>query len=108
MASPRAGTPGSAPILHWRTPVEARKPDTPERSEADVEKDSRLRSRSPEPVKSDVQLLRLECPFCQAEYPLWLREERDIDETLTPSEWEMWLRRECDNCGRTPREHLGH
>ena len=56
--------------------------------------------------RPDIALLRLECPFCHAEYPLWLRPERDLDETLPRAEWELWLDRRCDQCGRTPREHL--
>lgn len=50
----------------------------------------------------DGRLLRLLCPFCTSEYPLWFRPEVD-DEVVT--EWEEWLDAECRDCGKAPREH---
>ncbi|HYC94052.1 MAG TPA: hypothetical protein VEO54_32940 [Thermoanaerobaculia bacterium] len=47
--------------------------------------------------------MRLECPHCKAETPLWFRPE-DADETLTGTEWEAWLAAKCRECGKTPRE----
>jgi hypothetical protein len=49
-------------------------------------------------------LLRLKCPHCQAEYPLWFRSETAGDETLTGTEWEIWLNTKCRECGKTPGE----
>ena len=51
----------------------------------------------------DGQLLRLTCPFCGAEYPLWFRAEDD--ETLSATEWERWLDMPCAHCGKKPKEH---
>ena len=50
------------------------------------------------------RLLRLYCPFCRAEYPLWFRP--DAEETMSPTEWERWLDSVCRECGKTPREHV--
>lgn len=58
------------------------------------------------PDESEGKVLRLHCPFCRAEYPLWLRADEDPDATITPSEWERWLDMACAECGRKPREHL--
>lgn len=52
---------------------------------------------------SEGKLLRLECPHCKAETPLWFRPD-DADETLTGTEWEEWLDAKCRECGKTPRE----
>ncbi|HXG58971.1 MAG TPA: hypothetical protein VNL91_08100 [Thermoanaerobaculia bacterium] len=49
-------------------------------------------------------LLRLRCPFCSAEIPLWFRPEEGDDRTLTPAEWERWLDTPCTECGRIPRD----
>lgn len=51
-------------------------------------------------------LLRLHCPFCQTEYPLWFRADEEGDQTLSPSEWEQWLSRPCSVCHKAPREHV--
>lgn len=62
------------------------------------------------PADGEGKLLRLECPFCKAETPLWFRpsdpfdETLTGDETLTATEWESWLDAKCRECGRTPRE----
>ena len=66
--------------------------------------DQRSGGREPE---DDIEgkLLRLECPFCGAEYPLWFRAD-DADDTLSATEWERWLGTRCTHCGRTPREHI--
>jgi hypothetical protein len=53
------------------------------------------------PPSSDGRLLRLECPHCKAETPLWFRPD---DETLSGTEWEQWLDQKCRECGKTPRE----
>ena len=50
----------------------------------------------------DSSLLRLKCPHCQAEYPLWFRSETAGDETLTGTEWEIWLKTKCRECGKAP------
>src|SRR5687768_1760554 len=50
----------------------------------------------------DSSLLRLKCPHCQAEYPLWFRSEKSDDETLSGTEWEIWLKTKCRECGKTP------
>ena len=55
------------------------------------------------PRDGEGRLLRLECPHCKAETPLWFRPE-DGDETLTGTEWEAWLGAKCRECGKTPRE----
>lgn len=49
------------------------------------------------------RLLRLECPHCKAETPLWFRPE-NLEDTLSGTEWELWLDSECRECGRKPRE----
>ncbi|HUR83536.1 MAG TPA: hypothetical protein VM733_22460 [Thermoanaerobaculia bacterium] len=56
------------------------------------------------PADNEGRLLRLECPFCKAETPLWLRPEEAGDETMTGTEWESWLDAKCRECGRMPRE----
>jgi ribosomal protein S27E len=56
------------------------------------------------PADSDGRLLRLECPHCKAETPLWFRPDETGDETLTRTEWEAWLDAKCRECGKTPRE----
>ena len=58
----------------------------------------------PAPADGEGRLLRLECPFCKAETPLWFRPADPGDETLTTTEWESWLAAKCRECGRTPRE----
>jgi hypothetical protein len=55
-------------------------------------------------VDFNGKLLRLQCPFCGAEFTLWFRPDVD-DATLTPAEWEKWLDTPCKECGRQPREH---
>ncbi|HVE70408.1 MAG TPA: hypothetical protein VNI54_03495 [Thermoanaerobaculia bacterium] len=55
------------------------------------------------PADGEGRLLRLECPYCKAETPLWFRPDLG-DETLTGTEWEQWLDAECRECGRKPRE----
>lgn len=50
------------------------------------------------------RLLRLECPHCKAETPLWFRPDDAGDDTLTATEWETWLDAPCRECGKTPRE----
>jgi hypothetical protein len=47
-------------------------------------------------------LLRLRCPHCQAEYPLWFRSEDLGEDTLSSTEWELWLKTKCRECGKTP------
>ena len=56
------------------------------------------------PRRSDTQggLLRLRCPHCQAEYPLWFRSDEAGDDTLSGTEWELWLTTKCRECGKTP------
>lgn len=51
--------------------------------------------------KTDSSLLRLKCPHCHAEYPLWFRSE-DPEDTLSATEWETWLKTQCRECGKTP------
>lgn len=58
------------------------------------------------PEEGNGKVLRLHCPFCRAEYPLWLRPEDDPDATMSPAEWERWLDSACRECGRKPREHV--
>lgn len=48
-------------------------------------------------------LLRLRCPFCSAEVPLWFRPDAD-ERTMTPAEWERWLDTPCSECGKLPRD----
>ena len=52
----------------------------------------------------DSRLLRLQCPHCKAETPLWFRPDEAGDDTLTRTEWELWLDSKCRDCGKTPRE----
>jgi ribosomal protein S27E len=52
----------------------------------------------------DGRLLRLECPHCKAETPLWFRPDGLGEETLSGTEWETWLDSKCRECGKTPRE----
>lgn len=55
---------------------------------------------------SDGRLLRLLCPFCTSEYPLWFRPEGgDEGEDSVVTEWERWLDESCRDCGKAPREH---
>ena len=58
------------------------------------------------PAHSDGRLLRLECPHCKAETPLWFRPDDPGDETLTGTEWEAGLDAKCRECGKTPRDAL--
>jgi ribosomal protein S27E len=59
---------------------------------------------TPSTSQPDAQgrLLRLRCPHCNVEYPLWFRPDPADDQTLTSSEWEMWLETKCGECGHTP------
>ena len=61
-------------------------------------------STPPAPADGEGRLLRLECPFCKAETPLWFRPDDVGDETMTSTEWETWLGAKCRECGRAPRE----
>ena len=56
---------------------------------------------------TEGKLLRLQCPFCGAEFPLWFRpEDQPTSSADFTAEWEEWLDRACGECGRTPREHV--
>ena len=61
----------------------------------------------PQEPETEGKYLRLHCPFCRAETALWFRPEGDLDDTMSPAEWERWLGTPCRDCGRTPREHPG-
>ncbi len=65
------------------------------------------RPPAPEPNRTEGSVLRLHCPFCRAEYPLWFRPDGDTeDTTMTPADWERWLDTPCAECGRRPREQV--
>lgn len=57
-----------------------------------------------QPDGGNSSLLRLKCPHCQAEYPLWFRSPDVGEETLTGTEWEIWLKAKCRECGKKPGE----
>jgi hypothetical protein len=64
----------------------------------------KMMTTPPEPPIGDARLLRLQCPHCKAEYPLWFRPDPADEKTLTQPEWETWLDTECRECGLTPRD----
>ena len=55
---------------------------------------------------TEMKLLRLQCPFCGAEYPLWFAPDEPSDGKDMRAEWEEWLDQACAHCGKTPREHV--
>ena len=52
-------------------------------------------------------LLRLRCPHCNAEYPLWFLPEGFREDVATGTRWEAWLDTRCGDCGNPPRLSLG-